>query len=198
MKIGFFGGTFSPPHKGHIRAAKLFLSSVGLDRLIIMPAGIPPHKEAAAGAAAADRLEMARLAFGAFAEVSDYEINKTGKSYTVETLRYLKGLHPNDEIYMLVGEDMFLSLDTWRAPEEICRLAVLTYIRRTDECDGNTLQDAATRYRERYGARVLCIDSVPLEMSSTEIRAMVFTDDGLVGLTTPEVSSYIKEHGLYK
>ena len=96
--IGLFGGTFSPPHEGHVRAARLFIDAMGLDRLIVMPAGFPPHKPLPDGAADGDRLEMARRAFGAFAEVSDWEIKRGGKSYTVDTLRMLREKYPGDRL----------------------------------------------------------------------------------------------------
>ena len=117
-KIGLYGGTFGPPHLGHVYAAKTFLREVAPDRLLIMPAGIPPHKEKAAGDTPELRLAMCRAAFGDLphTEISDYEIRKPGKSYTVETLEHLAA--PGREITMLCGTDMFLTLDHWhRAPD---------------------------------------------------------------------------------
>ena len=135
MRTGLFGGTFSPPHNGHIRAAELFVEKMLLDRLVVMPAGIPPHKNADPGADTLSRLDMSREAFGAFAQVSDYEISKLGKSYTSETLEYLKRKYPTDELYMLVGEDMFLSLDTWHEPEKVFGLCTVVCLRRSHSSD---------------------------------------------------------------
>ena len=127
-KIGLYGGTFGPPHLGHVYAAKTFLREVAPDRLLIMPAGIPPHKEKAAGDTPELRLAMCRAAFGDLphTEISDYEIRKPGKSYTVETLEHLAA--PGREITMLCGTDMFLTLDHWhRAPDifALCTVACL-------------------------------------------------------------------------
>ena len=100
-RIGLYGGTFAPPHLGHVHAAKVFLATVSLDRLLIMPAGIPPHKTKTAGDTPEERLAMCRAAFGNLphTEISDYEIRKPGKSYTVETLEALAA--PEREITML-------------------------------------------------------------------------------------------------
>lgn len=196
MRIGLFGGTFSPPHVGHIRAAELFVSSVGLDRLIIMPAGVPPHKEADAGASADDRLQMARLAFSGIGEVSDFEIKKAGKSYSVETLEWLRETYPDDSLYMLVGEDMFLSLDKWREPEKIVRLATVVYMRRCAS-DGDILKNKEAEYRNKWGADFIYMGDDPAVVSSTEIRRTLNTG-GFSEFVTPAVGEYIKKNRLYR
>ncbi len=196
MRTGLFGGTFSPPHTGHIRAAELFMSTVGLDRLIIMPAGIPPHKETDSGASSYDRLQMARLAFSHIGEVSDYEITKTGKSYTVETLEWLRKAYPEDELYMLMGEDMFLSFDTWRAPEAIVSLATVVYMRRS--CgDGRLLLAKECEYRKKWGADFIYLGDDPAVISSTEVRKSI-AEGNLSDHITPAVADYIRKNGLYK
>lgn len=194
MKTGLFGGTFSPPHNGHIRAAKLFIKAAGLDRLIVMPAGIPPHKTADTDADS--RLSMARLAFSDFAFVSDFEIKKEGKSYTVETLKWLRETYPTDELFMLVGEDMFLSLDTWRDPDGIVSLATVAYMRRSHG-GAAALEEKRRRYEERWGSRFIYIGEDPTVVSSTKIREMVAAGEDIKGLTGDGVSRYIKENGLY-
>lgn len=196
MRIGLFGGTFSPPHVGHIRAAELFVSSVGLDRLIIMPAGVPPHKEADAGASADDRLQMARLAFSGIGEISDFEIKKAGKSYSVETLEWLREKYPDDSLYMLVGEDMFLSLDKWREPEKIVRLATVVYMRRSAS-DGDMLKIKEAEYRSKWGADFIYMGDDPAVVSSTEIRKALSTV-GLSEFVTPAVGEYIEKNRLYR
>jgi len=121
-KIGLYGGTFAPPHLGHVHAARAFLRAIPVDRLLIMPTFQPPHKAKAAGDTPEVRLEMCRAAFGDIPgiEVSDYEIAKADVSYTVQTLRHLTA--ENREIYLLCGTDMFLTLEKWYQAEEIFRL----------------------------------------------------------------------------
>ena len=93
MKIGLFGGTFNPPHTTHVNIAKAAIEQLGLDKLVVMPCGDPPHKQVDVDKTT--RFKLTTLAFQDFAKVSDYELNKDGKSYTVDTLRYVKGLYPN-------------------------------------------------------------------------------------------------------
>ncbi len=197
MKIGLYGGTFSPPHSAHVRAAKLFIKEAALDRLCVMPAGIPPHKEADRWGKACHRLEMTRLAFGSFAEISDYEINKEGRSYSVETLRHLKESNPGDDLFMLVGEDMFLSLDTWREPAEIMKLCTVVAMRRADT-PVLVMETKKAELEKLFGARIMLLEADPLELSSTEIREKTANGDDTTGLLPEAVAEYIKEHGLYR
>ena len=115
MRIGIYGGTFNPIHRGHLTAARAAMDALGLDRLLLIPASVPPHKALPQGSAdAADRLEMAALAcaqLGPVAQALDIELHRTGPSYTVDTLRQLRMEHPEDELWLLMGTDMFLSLE---------------------------------------------------------------------------------------
>ncbi len=197
MRIGLYGGTFSPPHKAHVRAAKLFCTSVDLDKLYVMPAGDPPHKEQDQWGCADARLQMTIKAFSSFAEVSDYEIRKKGKSYTVETLRHLKKIHPNDELYMLLGEDMFFSFCKWYAPDEISSLCTLVAMRRTDT-PIEVMEMKAAEYKESYGAKTVLIDADPMELSSTEIRKRIATENKADSLIPRTVAEYINKNGLYR
>ena len=119
MRIGIYGGTFSPVHNGHVAAARAFMAQMWLDILYVIPTGLTPHKEMQGNATAADRLEMLRLAFDDMegVVVSDMEVRRAGKSYTVDTLRALS--RPEDRLFLLCGTDMMLTLDSWREPEEI-------------------------------------------------------------------------------
>ena len=197
MNIGLFGGTFSPPHSAHVRAAKLFVKTAKLDKLYVMPAGIPPHKNTDRWGSAEMRLEMTHRAFSSFAEISDYEIKKEGRSYTVETLRYLREMHPEDTLYMLVGEDMFLSFDTWREPCEIMRLCTVVAMRRKDT-PKDVMEKAADDYKMRYGAKIILIDDAPLDISSTEIRRRVACGEDIRDLLPTDVCEYINKNGLYR
>ncbi|MBQ6788555.1 MAG: nicotinate (nicotinamide) nucleotide adenylyltransferase [Clostridia bacterium] len=197
-KVGLYGGTFSPPHQGHVNAAANFVRAMDLDRLIVMPAGIPPHKVVEDPVPNEARLEMCRLAFGEIdaAEVSDFEISKDGLSYTVDTLRYLYPAY--GKIYLLCGDDMLLTLDRWRESSEIFRMAHIVCMRRYDT-DASKLYEKAAEYGERFSASVTFIDADPLPVSSTDVREMLKRGDGAVaGFLSDAVLRYIKEKGLYE
>ena len=197
MKIGLFGGTFSPPHNGHVRFAKLFMEKAALDKLYIMPAGIPPHKEADPWGTALARLEMARLAFSSFAVVCDYEIRQVGKSYTYKTLEYLRRVYPGDTLFLLVGEDMFLSFDTWKNPRAIFSMATVVCMNR-GTASQEKLEAAGEVYKKRYGGEVMYLDNAPLAVSSTQIRQMCAAGQDISHLVPSPVAAYITENGLYK
>ena len=118
MRVGIYGGTFSPIHNGHIAAAKAFMEQMWLDILYVIPTGVTPHKIMKGDATAADRLEMCRLAFADMdgVIVSDLEMKREGKSYTVDTLREL--YDPEGRLFLLMGTDMLMTLDQWREPDE--------------------------------------------------------------------------------
>ena len=197
-KIGLYGGTFSPPHAGHVNAAHNFIEAIGLDRLYVMPANIPPHKIVTNPIPTEMRLEMCRMAFGDLPNtiVSDYECTKAGVSYTVETLRHLSA--DSRELYMLCGDDMFLTLDSWRLAEEIFSLTNIVCMRRYNG-DGMDLLQKKKEYEEKYGARVIFIDATPLPVSSTEIREMIKSgSEDLCKYLNDDVISYINNNGLYE
>ena len=146
MKIGIYGGSFNPPHLGHMAAAESAAKYLGLDELLLIPAGIPPHKALSADAAGKEhRLAMTRLMgeqialdTGITVTVSDMEVAREGKSYSVDTVREIHEQRPNDELWLLMGTDMFLSFQNWYKPEEILRHAGLCAFGRTEK-DGETL-----------------------------------------------------------
>lgn len=191
MKIGVFGGTFNPPHNGHIRLAKAAADELKLDKLLVIPSCIPPHKIAAKLADGQERLEMCRLAFGCDPrfEVSPMELERGSRSYTVETLRELKALYPDSELYFIVGSDMLESFDKWYLWQEILLLSVLCAASR---------EEGYSPDLSRFGKlaeRIKIITLDPLEVSSTQIR----NSAGEVSpeLLDPKVAAYIREHGLY-
>ena len=197
--IALYGGTFSPPHIGHVRAAEAFVRAVSPDRLLIVPSAIPPHKAPVLGADDEERLAMCRLAFSSVpsAEVSDIEILRRGKSYTVETLRTLA--EPTVRLALLVGTDMFLSLDTWYSFRELFSLAEIAYVQReTDAKTAEILAEKEKFYVERYGARIRALSTDVTEISSTELRRRIASDEPLGGYLLPEVEAYIKARGLYR
>ena len=177
-RIGMYGGSFNPPHVGHVLAAKETVRLLRLDRLLVIPTWQAPHKQKLEGSPTPEqRLELTRLAFSGLpeAEVSDLEIARQGVSYTVDTLTELKKRYPEDELILLMGTDMLLNFPTWRRPEEIARLATLAVMHRQDE--GETLRtqvrEAAASIEANYGCRVLFSENDSIEVSSTEIRRML-------------------------
>jgi nicotinate-nucleotide adenylyltransferase len=204
MKIGVYGGTFNPPHLGHITAARAVFDLLQLDRLLLIPAGLPPHKEMPAGSPTPQqRLEMTRLAgeqtgLGSKVEVLDMELVRSGKSYTSDTLAALKQMYPDDELWLLMGTDMFLTLQAWHAPEEILRLAGIAAFGRTEE-DSEELFSVQREYLTKTypGCRIFTL-TIPgvVDVSSTEIRAALAKGAG-AELLAPAVYGYILRHGLY-
>ncbi len=199
MRVGIYGGTFSPVHRGHIAAARAFMEQMWLDILYVIPTGISPHKVMQGDATAADRLEMCRLAFAGMdgVIVSDLEIRREGKSYTVDTLRAFT--REGDRLFLLLGTDMLLTLDAWREPEEIFRLSYPVYIRReSDPAMDDAILQRLAEYRAKYGKLVRRIVSPPIDLSSSNVRAVVAAGRPLAGLVPPAVADYITAHGLYK
>lgn len=198
-KVGIYGGTFAPPHKGHVKAARHFIKCAKLDELLITVTYTPPHKQVKGDAEPYQRLEMARLAFGKIkkAVVSDYEIEKKGVSYTKDTLRHFKT--EENELYLLVGDDMFLTLDEWRSPDEIFSLCTVVCFPRDD--DGAILEKIQAKkkeYEEKFSARIMTPEYTVYELSSTEIREDIKNGCSVSDKITKEVLDYINEHGLYR
>lgn len=198
MRIGIYGGTFSPVHLGHVAAAKAFMEQMWLDILYVIPTGISPHKQMKGDATPADRLEMCRLAFENVEGVivSDLEIRREGKSYTVDTLREL--YHPENRLFLLMGTDMLLTLGNWREPEKIFELCYPVYIRReADASLDDAIVEKIAEYHKMYGKVVRRITTPPIELSSSTVRAVVAQGKSVSGLVPPAVERYITEKGLY-
>ena len=198
LRIGIYGGTFSPVHAGHVAAAKAFMEQMWLDVLYVIPTGVTPHKQMDGEATAAQRLCMCELAFADVEGViiSDIEMRREGKSFTVDTLEALSG--EDRRLFLLLGTDMMLTLDTWRAPERIFELCYPVYIRRESDkaLDADIVLKIA-EYNQKYGKVVRRIVSDPIEISSTEIREAIAKGKSIDGLVPARVAAYIKENGLY-
>ena len=196
-RIGIYGGTYNPPHIGHLRAAEYAIEALSLNRLLLIPTGVSPHKEMAAGASSADRLHMLELSAKGIerAEVSDIEIRRAGRSYTVDTLRAIRAEHPDSQLYLLMGTDMFLSFLTWREPEAIMKLATLAVFCRGEK--GERVKIEAQKLSlESLGARVALVENPVTAISSTDLRRMLVfgcADPFLM----PGVDDYICANGLY-
>lgn len=196
MRIGLYGGTFSPPHSGHVRAAKCFAEGGELDKLIIMPAGIPPHKIVEKPISANDRFNLVKLAFDGIGEVSDYEMNKNGASYTYLTLRWLKEQYPCDEIYLCMGEDMFLCLEKWKEYREIFDRCSILCLKR-ENSPASEIYESMKHYEKEYNAKIKVLTYEPLVISSTEIRTLAGEGKSIDHLVPAAVADYIISHRLY-
>ena len=199
MRIGLYGGTFAPPHIGHVAAARAFMTQMKLDILYIIPAGIPPHKQIAADDDPRHRLRMCELAFGGMEGVivSDCELRRQGKSYTVDTLREF--YDPENRLFLLCGTDMMLTLDTWYQADEIFKLCYPIYIRREDDpILTKRIIAKIAEYQQKYGAIVRRVVMDPIVLSSTQIRKAVAEERAIDGMVSPAVAEYIRTHELYR
>lgn len=204
MKIGIYGGTFNPPHLGHVTAARAVFELLRLDKLLVIPAGLPPHKDLPDHSpTAAQRLEMTRLAaeqmgLDGKVEVLDMELSRAGKSYTSDTLAALKERYPDDELWLLMGTDMFLTLQAWHDPEKILSLAGIAAFGRT-EADTEELFSVQRDYLYKAypQARIFTL-TIPgvIDVSSTELRQKLAEGTG-GALLPPAVYGYILRQGLY-
>lgn len=198
MRIGIYGGTFAPVHNGHVKAAEEFFRQMELDLLYIIPAAVPPHKQIDASDDPHHRLKMCELAFAGMERVfvSDMEIARGGRSYTVDTLRALTG--EDRRLFLLMGTDMMLTLDKWREAEEIFRLCYPVYMRReNDPIIEGQIVAKNKEYLARYGKIVRRVPMEFVDISSTEIRDRVKHGAPIDGVVPPAVAQYIKEHQLY-
>ncbi|MCI7733828.1 MAG: bis(5'-nucleosyl)-tetraphosphatase (symmetrical) YqeK [Dysosmobacter sp.] len=204
MKIGIYGGTFNPPHLGHLTAARAVFELLNLDQLLLVPAGMPPHKELPAGSPTPEqRLEMTRLAgeqlgLGDRVRTLDIEVYRQGKSFTADTLAQLKAQHPEDELWLLMGTDMFLTLQAWHEPGKILSLAGIAAFGRTEE-DTEELFSAQREYLyQTYPQARLFTLTIPgvIDVSSTELREKLAKGEG-ASLLAPAVYGYILREGLY-
>ena len=197
-RIGIYGGTFNPPHIGHIQAAKQAVKTLQLDKLLLIPDRVAPHKEIPDNSPSPwQRLDMLRIAAGQdpALEVSDIELNREGPSYTCETVAQLKECYPQAELVVLMGTDMFLSFPSWRCPQKILAGAALAVAYRGDRQER---QEVARMQRqlESQGAKVYLLENQVTEISSTQLRRMLAfgcADSFL----SPGVGDYIRQNGLY-
>ena len=162
-RVGIYGGTFAPPHIGHVEAARAFMKQMRLDYLYVIPAAIPPHKQSDFIVDPIHRLAMCDLAFSGIdgVIVSDIELRRGGVSYTVDTLRELTA--PDTRLFLFCGTDMFLTLDQWYQAEEIFKLCYPIYIRRENEqLITNRILKKIGEYTEKYNAVVRRVVTEPI------------------------------------
>ena len=198
QRIGIYGGTFNPPHMGHIRAAEYALNALQLDRLLVIPSCVSPHKQLPTGSPTPQqRLEMLQIAFAGESriQVSDMELCRGGSSYTWETVQQVKEMFPEQELVLFMGTDMFLSFDTWRHPERIAKNAALAVFYRGDPEEMQKIEEKKVFF-EAWGAKVYLAENPVTEISSTDIRRMLVFGCA-EPFVHPGVMAYIRENHLY-
>ena len=199
-RIGVFGGTFDPPHTGHLALAERARDELGLARVVFVPAADPPHKRARTKSAFAHRLAMTRLAVrghAAFA-VSDAEAKRPGPSYTVETLRELRRRHPAAELWLLLGEDSLRDLPGWNSPAEIARLARLAVAPRPESGRPRAPRAGPASPPRRGRRRIAWLSGPVLEISSSDLRARARRGRSLRVLVPDAIAAYVRRRRLYR
>jgi len=192
VRIGVFGGTFDPPHVGHLLVANDAREALELDRLIFVPTGAQPFKvDTPPAASGQDRLEMVRLAVADDANyvVDDAEINRKGLSFTVDTLEHLSERNPAASLFLLMGEDVLASFEKWRSPARIRELATLVAVSRGGLA-GSVADPAASA--------VLRVSTRRVDVSSTEIRERRRAGKSIKGFVPESVERFIDVRGLYR
>ena len=220
MRIGLFGGTFNPVHLGHLRAAVEVRQGFELDVIFLIPAALPPHKASGEVAASADRLYMLNLALGVDTglEVSDVELNRSGPSYTIDTVQHFKQTLPAEtRLYLIMGLDAFLEIDTWKSYRELLTQIPFIVInrpnagRRMSDVPWKIMDDyisvklsadySYSNSRSAYLARglkpIYVFEVTALEISSTLIRSQISQERSHDYLVPQKVAEYIRTKGLY-
>lgn len=198
MRIGIFGGTFNPPHKGHKRMVLEMMKAASLDKVLIIPTYTPPHKTAPDLASTKDRMKMCELLFSEDCfTVSDIEIRRVGKSYTVDTVSELKTLYPDDEFFLIIGSDMLLTFHQWREPQKILSMVTLSVATREEEISPEVLSAYAKETLKLSEGDYILSRMSPMECSSTEVRERVKNKENLSDVLTDEVIDYIGKFDLY-
>ena len=200
LKVGIMGGTFNPIHEGHLMIARAAKKAAGLDKVIFLPSGQPPHKQSTSLASAVSRLNMTILAVHGQEgfEVSDMEVLREGTTYTVDTMRELTATRPDVEWYYIIGGDTLFQLLTWRTPEKIAGLlkgGMIVVPRPGADCEA--LREQAEKLKDSIGLKTLIAEEGGPDISSTEIRECLIKGESVSGLIPQVVADYIMLHGLY-
>jgi len=196
-RIGIYGGTFNPPHVGHMKAARQAIDALCLDKLLVIPDRIAPHKEIPGNSPTPQqRLEMLRIsAKHPKMEVSDIELRRDGPSYTYITVESMRQRYPDAKLFLLMGTDMFLSFLDWREPERILRNVTLAVLYRGSKGEAKLIQEQAERFAV-MGAEVVTVKNDAVNISSTQMRRLLAFR--CAGELLPEgVLDYIRENRFY-
>lgn len=203
MKIGIFGGTFNPPHKGHARMAYKMAKELSLDKVLIIPNKKPTHKRCDDLADNEDRLNMCRLAFkNPIYEISSMEMDRESDSYTIYTVDEILKKYPNAELYLIIGSDMFLIFHKWYKHKELLSKCTLCVASRENQDSINELRSYAFSnlglYIKELDANHIHISPMDaFAVSSSEIREKFKNGNSVYGLVEPEIIEYMENRGLY-
>lgn len=196
MNIGIFGGAFNPVHNGHMSLANHYVDFLNLDRLIFVPTAFPPHKMNDDLIDGKYRIDMLNIAIegNRLYSVDDCEFHRSGKSYTVDTLKYFKNKYPDDVFYLIIGEDQYMYFDKWYRFDEILKYAtVVTAARHRDKF----VELCSFKESNYYMRNSIVSDIDVIEVSSSEIRNRIKKGMDISNLVSKKVNEYIKEHNLY-
>lgn len=197
-KYGIFGGSFNPIHYGHLMICEYIKEEMGLDKVIFIPTGNPPHKEI--GVSAEDRYEMVKLAISSNPdfEISDIETTRVKLSYTVDTIRELKKIYKEEKLYFLIGLDSLFQLKTWKKIRDLSGEIEFVVALRPGYLDREDIIKEIDFLRENFGTRIKLIKTPLYEISSTDLRNRIHEGKSLRYLIPKKVLDYIKESGFYK
>lgn len=197
-KYGIFGGSFNPIHYGHLMICEYIKEEMGLDKVIFIPTGNPPHKDL--GVSAEDRYEMVRLAISPNPdfEISDIETTRVKLSYTVDTIRELKEIYKEEKLYFLIGLDSLFQLKTWKKIGDLSQEIEFVVALRPGYIDKEEINNEIDFLRDNFGTRINLIKTPLYEISSTDLRDRIHQGKSLRYLIPKKVLDYIEESGFYK
>jgi nicotinate-nucleotide adenylyltransferase len=212
MRTGIFGGTFNPIHLAHLRIAEEVREACGLDRILFLPAALPPHKQLATCTPFPDRLAMVEAAVADHPQFSacDLEAQRSGASYSVDTLEVLQRLYPKDSLYFIIGLDSFFDISSWKDYPRLFKLANIVVAHRPEYDDDAPLRrlpialadqfcydERSFTYRHKCGNELIFVSETRLAISSTALREQVRNKRSIRYLVPTEVATYIQKHHLY-
>ena len=198
-KVGIMGGTFDPIHIGHLILGENAYLQLGLDKVVFMPSGNPPHKLNREGRASdLERMDMVKLAIATNThfEISDIEMNEEGYSYTFRTLERLNAEHPDTRYYFIIGADSLFDFDKWMNPQRICNSCTLVVATR-NHTSNSQLDAAITHVRTKYQADIVKLDTENIDCSSHQIRSWVAEGHTVKYYVPDTVINYINTYGVY-
>ena len=196
-RIGLFGGTFNPVHTGHIALAERVLTEFGLERIVFLPTGNPPHKKNADITDKMHRFRMVQISCGSNPQflVSDYEIKKETPNYSYQTVEDFRKIYPEDELYFIVGGDSFRDFPKWMEYEKLMAMCSFIVVSRP----GIPPEGYFEKFRgDEKPPRVFFLNDATYDVSSTEIRELLYKENIPEELLPPGVAAYIREHQLYQ
>lgn len=196
MRIALYGGAFNPVHSEHLNIVLAAKRALGLDKVIVIPTNISPHKKGVMSARGKDRLAMCRLAFEGVdgVEVSDVELKRGGVSYSYVTCRHFKKIYPNDDLFFIIGADMLKTFELWKEPDEILKCATLAVCAREN---ADELIPYIKKFQKRFKKEIVNFGYVGKPVSSTRVRTLAALGEDTAGLVPESVRLYIRKRSLY-